>query len=291
MLRFATALLFVSCSYFSAGPARAETLIQGHRGARARRPENTLAAFLYAIKVGADVLEMDVHATRDDVLVVSHDPTINPALCGWRDGREVQGRIAIRDTPYARIRQLDCGSRKNPRFPQQKRAIGSRMPSLVEVLKATATKRSRRSRLMRFNIETKIVPGEPQLSPNPRRFAQLLLRVLRKHKIVDRTTVQSFDARTLEALRALEPKLALALLTDGNYVDYALLAKRYGVRVISPHHRWILKADVQKLRKMGVRVAPWTVNDPAEWKRLIEMGVHSIITDDPGALWRAMGTK
>src|SRR3954470_17149230 len=86
-------------------------LVHGHRGARAMRPENTLPAFEYAIGVGVDVLELDMAVTRDDVLVVSHDPLVNATIC---TGPGVSR--PIRQLTLAELRKVDCGSKKNPLF-------------------------------------------------------------------------------------------------------------------------------------------------------------------------------
>src|SRR5437588_402578 len=94
----------------AAGPI----LVHGHRGARALRPENTIPAFEYAIGAGADVLELDMAVTRDDVVVVSHDPVLNPEIC-----RSPGGSTLIRVLTLAELRKWDCGSLRNPKFPRQ----------------------------------------------------------------------------------------------------------------------------------------------------------------------------
>jgi glycerophosphoryl diester phosphodiesterase len=110
-------------------PAESKILVHGHRGARALRPENTIPAFEYAIQAGADVLEMDVAVTKDNVLVISHDPHINAEICtGPHPG------IAIHELTLAELRQYDCGALKNPHFPRQQPVPGTRIPTLDEVL-------------------------------------------------------------------------------------------------------------------------------------------------------------
>src|SRR3954454_1994664 len=89
-------------------------LVHGHRGARAVLPENTLPAFEYAIKAGVDVVELDLAVTRDDVLSVSHDPTISPVICTG-----VAGKTPIRTLTLEQLRRVDCGSLKNPLYPKQ----------------------------------------------------------------------------------------------------------------------------------------------------------------------------
>ena len=103
-------------------------LVHGHRGARARRPENTLPAFRYAIEQGVDVLELDVAVTKDNVLVVSHDPLINATICsGPKTG------IPIHTLTLAELNQYDCGAKQNPAFQTQVPVSGTRVPKLDEV--------------------------------------------------------------------------------------------------------------------------------------------------------------
>src|SRR5580698_8626156 len=101
-------------------------LVHGHRGARAMRPENTLAGFEYAIAVGADALEMDVAVTRDDVVVVSHDPKLNRRICQSPDPPR-----AIRDLTLFEVERWDCGALRNPRFRNQTPIPGARDGCLV----------------------------------------------------------------------------------------------------------------------------------------------------------------
>src|SRR5579862_4610928 len=111
-------------------PDTRPVLVHGHRGARAMRPENTLPAFEYAISVGADAIEMDVAVTRDDVVVVSHEPRLNRALC-QAPAPEKDG--AIRNLTLAEITRWDCGALPNPRFPYQLLVPGARIPTLDQV--------------------------------------------------------------------------------------------------------------------------------------------------------------
>ena len=107
-MRYLILLLLVSISAFSS--ERIE--VHGHRGARALRPENTLPAFEYAIEQGVDVLELDMAITKDDVVVVSHDPILEPPVCTGP-----AAKIAIHTLTLAEIRQWDCGGTQNPAFP------------------------------------------------------------------------------------------------------------------------------------------------------------------------------
>src|ERR1700755_2491186 len=102
--------------------------VHGHRGARAMRPENTIPAFEYAIGVGVDVLELDMAVTKDNVLVVSHDPMLNPAICTGPGTP-----VAIHTLTLAELRKWDCGAKQNPLFSKQPPVPGTPIPTLDEV--------------------------------------------------------------------------------------------------------------------------------------------------------------
>jgi glycerophosphoryl diester phosphodiesterase len=249
-------------------------LVHGHRGARAVRPENTLPAFEYAIDAGADVLELDLAVTKDNILVVSHDPHMNPTYCTGPAG----AKTAIREMTFAELEQWDCGSKRNPEFPKQQTVPGTRVPSLDQVL-ALAGRGS-----FHFNIETKIFRDRPELTPPPEEFASLLADALRKHNVVDRTIVQSFDFRTLHAMKKLLPQVRLAALYSGLPKNLASIAREAGAGIVSPHFRLITEANVKEAHAAGLLVVPWTANEPRQWDKLIAAKVDAIITDDPAAL-------
>ncbi len=257
-------------------PRRVE--IQGHRGARALLPENTLPAFRHAIAVGADVLEFDVHVTRDDQLVVTHDPLISPALCTGPGGAPITGELAIRALTLAEVQRYDCGSKPNPRFPRQKPVPGTPMPSLAEVLELA------RATPLRVNVEAKTIPGRPDLYPPTELYARLLVDALRAHRMLDRATVQSFDHRILRAVRARAPQVVLAALIEENFVDHLAVVRAAQASILSPPHLWITAEVVRDLHAAGIRVIPWTANTPEEWRRLLDLDVDGIITDDPAGL-------
>lgn len=248
-------------------------LVHGHRGARAVRPENTLPAFEYAIEAGADVLEMDLAVTRDDVLVVSHDPVLNASICtGPEKGR------AIRTLTLAELGAWDCGALRNPQYPRQTPVPGTRIPTLDQVL-ALAPRGG-----FHFNIETKIFLAHPEYTPSPERFAELLLAAIRRHRVEERVIVQSFDFRTLHAMKRLAPEIRLAALDEAGKEDFVAVAKRAGAPIVSPQHMLVTAKKVRDAHDAGLQVAPWTANTPKDWDRLIDAGVDAIISDDPAGL-------
>ncbi|MFA5140130.1 MAG: glycerophosphodiester phosphodiesterase [Elusimicrobiota bacterium] len=257
-------------------------LVHGHRGCRAVLPENTIAAFDGALRAGADVLETDLNVTKDGVVVVSHEQSVDPDICRFKDGRPAE-KVPIRSLTLAEVKAYDCGSIKNPKFPKQMASPGQPIPTLAELFAYVKASGYPNASKVEFNIETKIVPGEPDLSPSPEEFARQVVSVVRSAKMESRTIIQSFDRRTLEAVRKLEPKIRLSMLLSDNLPDLAAVAKAQKVHFISPHEPWITKEDVRLLHAAGVKVAPWTVNDEKGWERMLDLRVDAVITDDPGA--------
>lgn len=270
-------LLFVMIPLSSSAP---KILVHGHRGARAQRPENTLPAFEYAISVGVDVLELDLAVTKDNILVVSHDPTMNPAICSGG-----KAHTPIRQMTLAELRAWDCGAKQNPNFPKQQPVPGTRVPTLEEVL-ALAPKGK-----FEYNIETKIFKAKPELTPSPEEFARLVYDAVHRHKLESRVIVQSFDFRTLHAMKKLDPSIRLSALHEGIFKDYEDLARESGASIISPHYLLVSKEKVERAHKAGLQVVPWTANTPDQWDKLIAAQVDAIISDDPAALIAHLKSK
>jgi glycerophosphoryl diester phosphodiesterase len=248
-------------------------LVHGHRGARAVRPENTLPAFEYAIEQGVDALELDVAVTKDNVLVVSHDPVLHPPVCsGPRNG------AAIRELTLVEVREWDCGARKNPLFPRQEPVPGTRIPTLDEVF-ALANRGS-----FDYNVETKSFPDHPEFTPPPDEFSRMLLDVIRKHQLEKRVIVQSFDFRTLVAMKRMAPEIRLSALVENDSRDFVTIAREAHAGIISPHYGLVTPEKVRQAHAAGLKVVPWTANTPAQWDRLIAAGVDAIISDDPAEL-------
>jgi glycerophosphoryl diester phosphodiesterase len=256
-----------------AASVSARIAVHGHRGARAVLPENTLPAFEHAIEAGADFLELDVLVTRDGVPVVVHDPVLNPAICQGPEGSRV-----VRELTLDQLRRFDCGAQKNPLFPQQRPLPGTRIPTLDEVL-ALAPRGG-----FGFNIEMKSFPDKPQYAPPPEEFALLVLGAIRRHQLERRVIVQSFDFRTLHAMRRLAPDIQLAALWSAGARDFVSIAREADAEIVAPQYRLVTPEQVQAAHRAGLQVIPWTVNDAEDWDRLIAAGVDGIITDDPAAL-------
>jgi glycerophosphoryl diester phosphodiesterase len=270
---FRIVVVIVACVLMSTASAATRILVHGHRGARAVLPENTIPAFEHAISVGADVLELDLAVTKDNVLVVSHDPVLNPKICQGPPGTRV-----IRQMTLAELKRWDCGSLKNPAYPRQRTVPGTRVPTLDEVFELA------KKGTFEFNVETKIFADNPGFTPAPLRFAQLLLEAIRRHGLESRVMVQSFDFRTLKEMKRLDPKIRLSALYGIGLRGFDSIGAEAQANIVSPQYALVTPSKVAAAHKAGYKVVPWTANTKADWDRLIAANVDAIITDDPAEL-------
>ncbi len=293
--------------------------LQGHRGARGLAPENTLAGFSRALEIGVSTLELDCGVTKDGIVVVSHDRLLSPDHTRDAAGRFLEAPgPAIVDLAYEELRQYDVGRMKPgseyaAAFPEQQPVDGERIPRLADVF--ALVERSGNS-TVRFNIETKIDPAHPLQSVSALAFARALADAIRDAGMASRTTVQSFDWRTLRLLGALAPEIGLAALTDQQPDEDTVeigkpgasawlgeldvddhggsvpkLVQALGAKTWSPHARDLTPALVIEAHALGLAVVPWTVNDPKDMERAIAAGVDGLITDYPDRLRNVLQSK
>ena len=290
--------------------------IQGHRGARGLAPENTLAAFARALSIGVTTLEMDCAITRDRVIVVSHDPRLNPDLARGPDGKWLEGPgPLIRELTYRELQRYDVGrlrpdSAYAARWPEQQPADGSRIPRLSDVFDLV---NNARNESVRFSVETKISPLAPSETVGPEEFARSLISATRSAGMAERTAIQSFDWRTLAVVQAQAPEIPTFYLTtvrgfidnirpagDSSPWTAGLHVSRFGgsiPRMIaaaggtawSPYRQDLTREAVEEAHALGLKVVPWTANDPLEMRRFIDWGVDGIISDRPDILRRIAG--
>ncbi len=290
--------------------------LQGHRGARGLAPENTLVAFARALTIGVTTLELDCGVTRDGIVVVSHNRALDPTITRGPDGQWLSGSPLIRTLDAAALADFDVG-RIRPdtdyarRFPSQQGADGARIPRLAEVF---ALAQRAGNRTVRFNIETKIDPTRPGETVGPEVFARSVIAVVREHGVAARTTIQSFDWRTLGIVQAEAPEIATVYLTmqqtgedtiraganespwtsGMRFRDHGTvpgMVKAAGGAVWSPFHGDVTPALLAEAHRLGLQVIPWTVNDRATMDRLIDLGVDGIISDYPDRLREAARAK
>ena len=282
--------------------------LQGHRGARGLAPENTLASFAKALEIGVTTLETDIAVTSDGVVVLSHDPLLNPDITRGPDGAWLKSKgPAIFNLSHAVLQRYDVGridpaSKYARQFPTQTPADGARIPTLKQLFELGEAS----GKQPRYNIETKLSPLTPQEAPAPDTFARLAVDAVRAAKLTGRVTIQSFDWRTLLAVRRIAPDIATVCLTmdtadwsnlrgpagrpspwldgvDTGRTDAPApeLARAAGCTTWSPYWRNVDAAALALAHRLGLMIVPWTVNDPAAIAALIDLGVDGLITDYP----------
>lgn len=289
--------------------------LQGHRGARGLAPENTLAAFEQALRIGVTTLETDLAVTKDGVLVISHDPVLNPDLVRGPDGKWLPSKgPPIHSLTLAELSRYDIG-RINPAsdyaktFSAQRPVDGQKYPTFAQVLALGA------GRPVRFNVETKITPTSGEETPDPDTFARLVVAAIRSAGLAGRVTVQSFDWRTLVAVKKVAPEIATVCLTiESQNMDTVQraagaspwhaglsladhgrslprLVKSAGCGTWSMFFRNLTPDQVAEAHALGLAVMPWTVNDPADMARLVDWKVDGLITDYPDRARKVMADK
>ncbi|RYU74755.1 glycerophosphodiester phosphodiesterase family protein [Hymenobacter persicinus] len=263
--------------------------VHGHRGCRGLLPENTLPAFLHALELGVDVLEMDVVLSVDNQVVVSHEPWLSP-LCRDAQGQPVQVHSAEKHNlyrmPYAEIRRCDCGLTPHPGFPAQHQ-MPAYKPLLTDVIHAVERRAAElQRRPVGYSIEIKSSPADDNIfHPEPAEYAARVLAVLRAEGILARVTLLCFDKRILREVRRQEPTLPVCLLVEDE-LPYAQHAAELGFTpdVYGPYFGLVSEALVAELRALNVQLVPWTVNQPEDMQRLLKLGVAGITTDYPDRL-------
>lgn len=254
--------------------------LQGHRGARGLMPENQIPAFIEAIKLGVTTLEMDVVISKDKQVVVSHEPWMNAEIC---EVDKNKGKYNLYQMTYEDIMAIDCGSKYYARFPEQQRIPGSK-PTLSMVIDSVEQFiRANNLSPARYNIETKSTPdGDDIYHPAPKEFVGLLYDIIVKHNIKERTTIQSFDPRTLNVLHQLDSTVTTALLIfNTDKLSKNLKKLDFKPTIYSPNYILVKHSLVKACHNKGIKVIPWTVNEYKAMSRLKKMGVDGLITDYP----------
>jgi len=290
--------------------------IQAHRGGRDLYPENTMAAFRNAIELGVTTLELDLAMTKDGVIVISHDPYLSYKLVkNNRDSFISKYRdIYIKDLTFSKVREYSVGS-INPAssyyaaHTSQTAVPGEKIPSLEELFAYTDEIGEDD---IRFNIEIKTYPENPEYTQSRSNFVNAVLSVVQKYDKASRITIQSFDWSSLALVKEQNRGISIVCLAakklklngktfnlrlgdrgpspwlDGldadDFASTSELVQEFGADVISPYYRDISLSDIQKAHELGLKIIPWTINDPGKMLQFIEMGVDGIITDRPDLL-------
>lgn len=299
--------------------------LQAHRGGIGLTVESTLAAFAKALELGVTTLELDVQITKDRREVVTHDRRTNPNKCVDTapafpgDPAFPYAGKYVKDLTFAQVRTLDCGSRRWAQYPDQELSPGAKMPTLAEVF---ALAREYRAFTVKFNIETKVEAAAPHETAPREQFVEVTRREIRKSGFYRNVTIQSFDWGTLMLWRKAEPGLPLVALTQPEFLrpgspwtggldladfggSVVKAVKSFGATALSPVHGnpqngkvgdpnyvpFTTRALVDEAHAHGLKVVPWTINDPATMHKLIDDGVDGIITDYPNRLREVMASR
>lgn len=293
--------------------------LQGHRGARGLAPENTLTAFSKALEIGVNTLELDVGITKDGVVVISHDRYLNPDIIRDTTGVHLSEKgPLIASLSFAELQRYEAGRIKPgsayaAAFPRQQAVDGERIPPLKALFDLVE---KRGAHDVRFNIETKISPAVPEDTLAPESFVRALIAEIRRAGLTSRATIQSFDWRTLQIAQKEAPEIVTVYLTSqqgagdtvqtgkpgasiwlaGFDVDdtggsVAKTVRAAGGTVWSPNYKDVTESLVREAQSLGLKVVPWTVNDEADWSRLLDWKVDGIITDYPDRLRSLMQTR
>jgi glycerophosphoryl diester phosphodiesterase len=273
--RFAGAIFLVICLYggfimacaqMKTAPAAGDAwrgkypiTVTAHRGFSGENPENTLASFRAAIAVGADMIELDVHLTRDNEVVVIHDDTLE---------RTTDGKGNVADKTLAELKALDAGFRFNPRF------AGERIPTLAEVLDVA------RGRI-RVNIELKKGKNFPYTMEE---LADRTLAVVEKAGMTDQVLFSSFDPAAVDRIREIAPRLPIAVITQKPWLTPEETGGGKLYPAINSSFKNLNEKNIRLAHAAGIEVHAWTVNTPADMEKVISLGVDGIITNHPDRL-------
>lgn len=313
---FVLILLLISIPAFAVEHGLPENFdVQGHRGARGLKPENTLPAFEVALDLGVTTLELDLHYTADDALVVWHDPAIKTEFCELPEGVDVDipddnslifgdNPRSIRKLTLEQVQAFRCDKVSPSTFPDQDNeptelaGDAYHIPTLREVFEfveayaqsdeKTEAQRENAAQI-RYNLESKRQVNRPSAidddfdGKNIGEFEQAIVELVLEFDLLERTTFQSFDHRVVWAIKDAYPDATVAALTSRQrprleeYVDK-------GAAIWSPNYNAITPEDIEAAQALGLRVIPWTINDAETMRQFIEWGVDGIITDQPDIL-------
>lgn len=248
-----------------------EVLVMAHRGGRQLWPENTLYAFQQATALGVEVLEMDVHSTRDGAIVLLHDETVD---------RTTDGTGSVQDFSLTELQALDAGYQwsadDGASFPY--RGQGIQIPTLAEVFQA----------LPGYPMNIEIKQSQPDITA-------AVCDLIRQYQVTDQVLIASFDMDTIRTFRETCPEVATTLGEDEVRLLYGLSLPYLGALFSPPGQAvqvpeyWgdthvLTPRFIQAAHNRGLQVHAWTINDPAEMQRFLDLGVDGIITDRPDLL-------
>ena len=295
--------------------------LEAHRGGRDIRPENALYSYAYAIELGATSIECDMQLTKDDQIVMSHNPILNSDITRDENGNYIENnKYDIRLMTVDELKKFDVGV-MDPNCGEYYDLHGktqftydAKIPTLEELMQLI---QSYGDKNIVLNIETKSYPDPASAgyknNADPKKFVEVFNNIVKKYDMEDRVVLQSFDWQTLIEMKKLNPNISTSALWQEqpswgrdseslrryekkkspwlgglDIKDYqgnpVKAAHAIGADIISPYYTEISKQDVDEAHSLGMKVVPWTVNNEKDMNMLLDMGVDGIISDKPWLL-------
>ena len=260
--------------------------VQGHRGARGLAPENSLPAFKKALSLGVNTLELDVVISKDQEVVVSHEPWMNHQICLTPEGGSIssenQKKLNMYEMDYQQIKKYDCGSKVYSDYPDQVNQTTYK-PKLSEVIKLVQSYNQQQNKAVHLNIEIKSMPeGDHIYHPPPKKFVDLVVNVLDKYQVQKKDyNLQSFDFRILKEIHQGYPVIRIAALVYQSDMETSLHKLGFKPDIHSPYYPLVNRELIENAHQKNIKVIPWTVNSKKDMLNLLKLGVDGIITDYP----------
>jgi len=265
-----------SYAWFAPRAGDHKPLVLAHQGGEGQWPSNTLLAFQSAAQAGADVLDTDMHLTKDGTPILMHDQTVD---------RTTDGTGAIRDLTLAEIKQLDAAYDFSTDDSQTHpyRGQGVTVPTLEELFQAFPDKR--------FGIEIK--------QTEPIETAKRFCAVIRQYQMQDQVLISSFRQENMDAFRKECPEVATSA-TENEVKLFYVLHLLGMTRAFTPNYSsfqvpetsgsiYLLTSQfVSAARERNLPIVPWTINKEADLQRMIDLGVDGINTDYPDRLLKLL---
>ena len=252
-------------------------------------PENTVSAMKNAIDLGIKTLEFDLQLSGDGHVVVSHDNYFHPRYSTRPDGSLIMPedpKEYLYTMPYDSILKYDVGLRFVDRWPSQVK-VAEVKPLATNLIDFTEEYAAKKGFKPGYNIEIKSMAGEGEgtLWPDYVEFCDKCVDLLLSKNLGNRLIVQTFDTRALEYIHENWPNVILSYLTeDETDIETILGQISFKPEWWSPNHEVVTPENVAYCHARGIKVVPWTVDDPDEIRRMVSCDVDAIISNYPDRL-------
>lgn len=274
---------------------RTQVDVQAHRGGMGLMPENTLAAMINAVDLGVNTLEMDLVVTSDGQVILSHDLYFHSRYATRPDGTSIEKndpKEYIWTMPYDSVLKYDVGMKENAAWPEKKcqPAVKQLLSEVIAGVENYTAEKGLKP--MKYNIEIKSEAGEGEGVnwPEYKQFVDICATALQACGLGDRLIIQSFDSRALNYLNENYPDFILSYLTRDTDVDYEKFMGllNFTPEWLSPNHKVVTAEFLAEAAKRGMKVVTWTVDEPEEMQRLLDLKVDAIITNYPDRLLKLL---